>query len=217
MEHVEPVPRPQMPTQSWLERLRDWRRMLPPVFVMRRGEDARLWVHVPDGRPARAWILTEDGERLAKPCAEVVLTDKAVEHLMDAGLIVLTSLVGRDGVRLARWQSLTKRLAFRVNVGWWLAHWLPMVLAVSLTGAVGILLLRTLGLAYAEWGWAVVAGLIALSMNGIMPPAVVTAALLNVISEGWLMPRASKSRSGVVLSGGKFTATTAECRRLVSC
>jgi 4-alpha-glucanotransferase len=45
------------------KRLRDWRRMLPPVFVMRQGEDVRLWVHVPDGRPARAWIVTEDGER----------------------------------------------------------------------------------------------------------------------------------------------------------
>ena len=43
------------------KRLRDWRRMLPPVFVMRQGEDQRLWVHVPDGRPARAWIVTEDG------------------------------------------------------------------------------------------------------------------------------------------------------------
>ena len=39
--------------------------MLPPVFVMRRGEDARLWVHVPDGRPAPAWILAEDGDTSA--------------------------------------------------------------------------------------------------------------------------------------------------------
>ncbi len=45
------------------KRLRDWRRMLPPVFVMRQGEDQRLWVHVPDGRPALAWIVTEDGAR----------------------------------------------------------------------------------------------------------------------------------------------------------
>ena len=34
------------------KRLRDWRRMLPPVFVMREGEDLRLWVHVPDGAAA---------------------------------------------------------------------------------------------------------------------------------------------------------------------
>ena len=37
--------------------------MLPPVFVMRQGDDLRLWVHVPDGRPARAWVVTEDGQR----------------------------------------------------------------------------------------------------------------------------------------------------------
>ena len=47
------------------KRLRDWRRMLPPVFVMRQGEDLRLWVHVPDGRPVRVWIDTEDGQRHA--------------------------------------------------------------------------------------------------------------------------------------------------------
>jgi 4-alpha-glucanotransferase len=44
--------------------LRDWRRMLPPVYVMRSGADQRLWVHVPDGRPATAWVLTEDGDRI---------------------------------------------------------------------------------------------------------------------------------------------------------
>ncbi len=46
------------------KRLRDWRRMLPPVFVMREGEDLRLWVHVPDGAPARAWVDTEQGSRV---------------------------------------------------------------------------------------------------------------------------------------------------------
>ena len=46
------------------KRLRDWRRMLPPVFVMRQGDDRRLWVHIGDGHPARAWIITEDGRRL---------------------------------------------------------------------------------------------------------------------------------------------------------
>ena len=43
--------------------LRDWRRMLPPVFVMRQGQEQRLWVHVPDGRPAEVWVELEDGDR----------------------------------------------------------------------------------------------------------------------------------------------------------
>jgi len=46
------------------KRLRDWRRMLPPVFVTRQGADRRMWLHVVDGRPARSWIVTEDGARV---------------------------------------------------------------------------------------------------------------------------------------------------------
>ncbi len=46
------------------KRLRDWRRMLPPVYVMRQGDERRLWVHIGDGHPARAWIRTEDGQHL---------------------------------------------------------------------------------------------------------------------------------------------------------
>lgn len=46
------------------KRLRDWRRMLSPVFVMRQGSDQRLWVHVPDGSPARAWLELEEGGRV---------------------------------------------------------------------------------------------------------------------------------------------------------
>lgn len=42
-------------------RLRDWRRMLPPVFIGRAGEDRRLWVHVPHGAPARVWVQLDDG------------------------------------------------------------------------------------------------------------------------------------------------------------
>ena len=43
--------------------LREWRRMLPPVFVSRQGEDRRLWVHIPHGTGVSAWVETEDGER----------------------------------------------------------------------------------------------------------------------------------------------------------
>ena len=46
------------------KRLRDWRRMLPPVFVMRQGAEGRLWVHVVDGRSVRVRIELEDGGRL---------------------------------------------------------------------------------------------------------------------------------------------------------
>ena len=42
-------------------RMRDWRRMLPPVFVTAEGETRRLWVHVPHGTTVQAWIELEDG------------------------------------------------------------------------------------------------------------------------------------------------------------
>jgi 4-alpha-glucanotransferase len=41
-------------------RLRDWRRMIPPIYVMRQGADQRLWVHIPDGAPASVEITLED-------------------------------------------------------------------------------------------------------------------------------------------------------------
>ena len=41
-------------------RLRDWRRMIPPIFVMRQGQDQRLWVHVVDGAPVSVEVTFED-------------------------------------------------------------------------------------------------------------------------------------------------------------
>jgi 4-alpha-glucanotransferase len=38
-----------------------WRRMLPPVFVMRAGRENQCWVHVPHGQPVRGWIDLEQG------------------------------------------------------------------------------------------------------------------------------------------------------------
>ncbi len=43
------------------KRLEHWRRMLPPVFVMRRDSEAVTWVHVRHGDPVRLWIELEDG------------------------------------------------------------------------------------------------------------------------------------------------------------
>ena len=38
-----------------------WRRMLPPVFVMRAGSDNQCWVHVPNGDPVSMWVDREEG------------------------------------------------------------------------------------------------------------------------------------------------------------
>jgi type VI secretion system protein ImpC len=57
-----------------------------------------------DGLPLYVY---EDGrERRVKPCAEVLLTLRAAEIVLDHGLMPLLSLRDRDVVRLARFQSI---------------------------------------------------------------------------------------------------------------
>lgn len=38
-----------------------WRRMLPPVFVMRSGADNHCWIHLPHGHTVQAWVDLEQG------------------------------------------------------------------------------------------------------------------------------------------------------------
>lgn len=47
-----------------------------------------------------------DGESRSKPCAEVLLTDDAVERMLGEGVMPLVSYKGRDSVRVARFQSV---------------------------------------------------------------------------------------------------------------
>ena len=44
-------------------RLAPWRRTLPPVVVVRQGQEAPVDVHVPHGRQVHVWIEAEDGSR----------------------------------------------------------------------------------------------------------------------------------------------------------
>lgn len=57
-----------------------------------------------DGLPI--YVYEHGGERQVKPCAEVVLTLRAAEIVLDHGLMPLLSLRDRDVVRLARFQSI---------------------------------------------------------------------------------------------------------------
>jgi type VI secretion system protein ImpC len=49
-----------------------------------------------------------DGGSHLKPCAEVLLTEEAVERILDRGLIPLVSYKGRDSVRVGRFQSIAE-------------------------------------------------------------------------------------------------------------
>jgi type VI secretion system protein ImpC len=51
-------------------------------------------------------IYLKAGESESKPCAEVLLTEDAVERILEAGLMPLVSFKGRDRVRLVRFQSI---------------------------------------------------------------------------------------------------------------
>ncbi|MCK9296113.1 MAG: type VI secretion system contractile sheath large subunit [Desulfobulbaceae bacterium] len=61
-------------------------------------EIARLPLHV----------YQQDGESRTKPCAEVVLTQRAAELIMERGFMPLLSFVNQDRVRLARFQSIAE-------------------------------------------------------------------------------------------------------------
>jgi len=55
-------------------------------------------------------VYVRDGESLVKPCAEVLLTEDAVERMVEEGLIPLVSFKGRDAVRVGRFQSIAEPL-----------------------------------------------------------------------------------------------------------
>lgn len=55
-------------------------------------------------------IYERDGVSEPKPCAEVLLTEDAVERIIEEGLIPLVSFKNRDSVRLARFQSIAAPL-----------------------------------------------------------------------------------------------------------
>ena len=48
-----------------------------------------------------------DGESMVKPCAEVWLSDRAGEVILERGLMPVLSIKGRDAVRLPRLQSIS--------------------------------------------------------------------------------------------------------------
>jgi type VI secretion system protein ImpC len=57
-----------------------------------------------DGLPTP--VYEEEDERMTKPCAEVLLNTRAVERILDQGLMPLLSLANSDAMRLARFQSV---------------------------------------------------------------------------------------------------------------
>jgi type VI secretion system protein ImpC len=56
------------------------------------------------------YIYKEEGESRIKPCAEVVLTERAAEIILDKGLMPLLCFRNQDIIRIARFQSIADPL-----------------------------------------------------------------------------------------------------------
>ncbi len=56
-------------------------------------------------------IYTCDGEKHITPCAETILTERAMEVLIEKGLMPVLSIKGRDAVLVPRFQSIAEPLA----------------------------------------------------------------------------------------------------------
>ena len=53
-------------------------------------------------------VYRKNGEHESQPCAEALLTELAVERIVEAGLMPLVSFKDRDSVRVARFQSIAE-------------------------------------------------------------------------------------------------------------
>ena len=55
-------------------------------------------------------VYKEQGESVTKPCAEVLFTERAMERVLENGVMSLLSFKDQDNIRLTRFQSLTDPL-----------------------------------------------------------------------------------------------------------
>ena len=82
------------------------------IYLLGRGFERLGWALDPghmrelDGLPAH--VYRDDGESYLKPCAEVLLTDRATAAILNKGLMPLLSVQGADSARLAQFQSLAE-------------------------------------------------------------------------------------------------------------
>lgn len=63
------------------------------------------------------------------------------------------------------WQAAAQRLAWRINLGWWLERWMSWVMAGALLGAVAVLFFRWMPLIELRWIWVAI-GLVVFSGAG---------------------------------------------------
>lgn len=82
--------------------------LLGESFVQQGWEVTRVQRRV-EGLPLH--VYREDGEAVAKPCAEVLMTEKDAENLMEAGFMPVASLKEQPAAMVVRFQSIAEPLA----------------------------------------------------------------------------------------------------------
>jgi len=82
--------------------------LLGESFARQGWEMTRLQRRI-EGLPLH--IYREDGEPVAKPCAEVLMTEKDAENLMEAGFMPVASLKEQPAAMVVRFQSIADPLA----------------------------------------------------------------------------------------------------------
>jgi type VI secretion system protein ImpC len=56
-------------------------------------------------------VYREDGEPVAKPCAEILMTEKDATSLLDAGFMPVASIKHEPAAMVVRFQSIAEPLA----------------------------------------------------------------------------------------------------------
>ena len=82
--------------------------LLGKSFLEQGWEMSRLERRI-DGLPMH--VYKEDGEPVAKPCAEIYMTEKDATSLLDAGFMPLASLKHEPAAMIVRFQSIAQPLA----------------------------------------------------------------------------------------------------------
>jgi len=82
--------------------------LLGQSFLERGWDMSRLERRI-DGLPMH--VYREDGEPCAKPCAEILMTEKDAESLLDAGFMPVASLKEQPSAMVVRFQSIALPLA----------------------------------------------------------------------------------------------------------
>jgi type VI secretion system protein ImpC len=70
-------------------------------WSMRPGKHSNL-----DGLPT--YVYQRDGDFVAQPCAETIMTERAAKAIQDCGVMCLASIKDTDEVRLVRFQCSSK-------------------------------------------------------------------------------------------------------------